>query len=101
MKAYEPGNEKACQLEKELAEKEEQLHTSYCQLGKTLLELVESEGKEINALVDEIIAIRKRLAIVRKESQCPDCGALNGAQNRFCGRCGARLPVEIEERITL
>ena len=74
-----------------LTELEEQLETSYVELGRAFLELAETEGRQIDRLVDEIIEKKQLLLEKGGDSvepccQCPAC--LKNAHDRYCRHCG-------------
>lgn len=85
------GQDEIRQTEEELIKLELELQAHYCQMGKSILELADTEQKAIGRLVDEIIKCRKRLARRRQEIECPQCTAYNTADSIYCKRCGAML----------
>lgn len=87
-------------LEETIHKKECELHEHYCQMGKSLLEMAEGEQRSINRLVDEIIAARSELVLVKGQIECPECTAYNDADSRYCKRCGAKLAGPEEEQET-
>lgn len=48
-------------IRRQLDELQQELQDRYCDLGKSLLELVEKEDKEIGALVDKIVETKRQL----------------------------------------
>ena len=58
------------ELEKDLSKMEHELLEQYCEIGKGILEKVEMESKKVNALVDQIIETRQRLATAKEEKCC-------------------------------
>ena len=78
-------------LSQSLDEMEAALSEHYCDIGKSLLELAEKEDKEINRLVDQIIETRRRLTVLQKKVQCPDCLTYNSSDSRYCSHCGKNL----------
>lgn len=58
------------ELEKDLSKMEHELLEQYCEIGKSILEKVEMESKKVNALVDQIIETRQRLATAKEEKCC-------------------------------
>lgn len=87
----ENGNTQTADLESVLSKKEQELNELYCDMGKSLLEMAENEQRVANRLVDEIIALRKKLVRARKSVQCAECLAYNAADSNYCSRCGSRL----------
>ena len=79
------------ELEKSLGELEIELHDRYCQMGKSLMDLADSEGREIDKILDRIIDTKKKLSGIRREISCEQCFTLNEADNRYCKNCGAKL----------
>ena len=79
------------QLEGELFHLEADLQAHYCQIGKEILEIVENEKEKINNLVDEIIRIKKKIAVLKNEIECPWCMAYNPAGSQCCKHCGENL----------
>lgn len=55
-------NQNKQNLEEILRQKQADLTQQYTQLGKSLIELVEKENKAINSLVEEIVAIKTKIA---------------------------------------
>ena len=86
--------EEVDRLERSLRDAEDRLMRRYCDLGKSMLETVEAKSTQINGLVDEVIALRRRLSTARGEIVCPSCLNRNPADIRFCSRCGAPLPAD-------
>lgn len=84
-------------LEKTLNQLEHELQAHYSDMGKSLLELAGHEQKEVNRLVDDIIAARRQLSAVRHEVECPACTALNTPDARYCKHCGQRLAPATEK----
>lgn len=48
-------------ISRQLDELQRELQDRYCDLGKSMLEFIEKEDKEIGALVDEIIRTKRQL----------------------------------------
>lgn len=90
--------EEIAQMEEKLSHMERDLYEAYCDVGKTILETAELEGRRINSLVDEIIEARKALAALRQEKDCPGCGAYNTLESLYCSHCGQRLDDKREEQ---
>lgn len=86
------------ELEKDLTVMEARLQTSYSRMGKSLLELADSEQRAINRLVDDIVAKKRQLSEARGEKQCPACMVFNDGDSRYCKHCGAELPDPPEEK---
>ena len=55
------GNIDQADISRQLDELQQELQDRYCDLGKSLLELVGREDKEIGALVDKIIETKRQL----------------------------------------
>ncbi|MDL2235088.1 zinc ribbon domain-containing protein [Christensenellaceae bacterium OttesenSCG-928-L17] len=70
----------------------------YTSIGKGILELAESEAREVNRLVDEIIEMRQQLSEAKGELECSACMAHNVADSKFCNRCGAALFTKKNEK---
>lgn len=51
----------AGRLEREISRMESDLESLYCEIGKSVLELLEREGGRANRLVDQIVEARTRL----------------------------------------
>lgn len=85
-------------MELELSRMESALYESYCEVGKTILETAETEGRRINEMVDRIIETKKKLAAIREEKECPVCGACNEKDSPFCKRCGKKFADNGEEQ---
>lgn len=79
------------QLEGELNHLEADLQAHYCQIGKEILELAEKEQGQINNLVDQIINIKKKLAVIKNNIQCPWCMAYNSSDSKYCKHCGEEI----------
>lgn len=79
------------QLEGELFHLEADLQAHYCQIGKEILDMVESEKGKINDLVDEIIKLKKKIAVLNNEIECPWCMAYNLSGSQYCKHCGEKL----------
>ncbi|NLL66338.1 MAG: zinc ribbon domain-containing protein [Clostridiaceae bacterium] len=82
---------KTTHLEEELALLEADLQAHYCQIGKEILDMVESEKGKINDLVDEIIKLKKKIAVLNNEIECPWCMAYNLSGSQYCKHCGEKL----------
>lgn len=80
------------QMEEKLRKLEHTLQRRYSEMGKGLLEMADQEQREIDRLVDEMIAIRKELAQAKNELRCESCTAFNPPDSNYCRRCGAKLP---------
>jgi ribosomal protein L40E len=76
------------QLEEALARKEHRLQELYCQMGKSILEIADSEKKTIDALVDDIIETRKKIVAIKHDIQCQECMTYNPDDSKYCRRCG-------------
>lgn len=87
----EKDNQVIAEMEASLNRMEYQLQAHYCEMGKSILELVDVEQKVINKLVDDIIETRKELAKVKKEIQCEECMVYNTSDSKYCKRCGYKL----------
>lgn len=57
------------ELEERLAILEDELNNHYCQIGKIVLEFANKKQPLINSLVDEIIAVRKKLPAFRQNNE--------------------------------
>lgn len=89
--AKKSEEEKNAGLEETLARLEHKLQARYSEIGKSLLELAAQEQKEVNRLVDEIIAARKKLAQGKRQVRCGQCLALNQPGSAYCCQCGEKL----------
>lgn len=78
-------------LEGQIIDMEQELMQSYCDLGKSVLDIAEAEGRKTNALVDQIIRKKKRLMDMRGETQCDACGLYSEADSRYCRHCGNKI----------
>lgn len=87
----EKDNQEITKMEVSLNRMEYQLQAQYCEMGKSILELVDAKQKVINKLVDDIIETRRQLAVVKKEIQCEECMAYNTSDSKYCKRCGCKL----------
>ena len=85
------------EMEKDLHNMERELYEQYCEIGKGILEKAERENKKANALVDQIIETRLRLAAAKEERCCPKCAEHNDRSSIYCKRCGKKLPKDNEE----
>ena len=79
------------ELEKSLGELEIELHDRYCQMGKSLMDIADSAGREIDKILGRIIDAKKKLTDIRQEISCEQCFTWNEAGNRYCKSCGAKL----------
>lgn len=79
------------QLEDKITHLETDLQAHYCQIGKEILELAENKQEEINNLVDRIIELKKKLAVIKKEIECPWCMTFNPSDSKCCKNCGEVL----------
>lgn len=77
--------------EKQLHRMERALYEAYCDLGKMVLEMAETEGERTNRLVDQIIEKRRQLMALRGDRQCGHCGLYNEADSLYCKHCGNSL----------
>lgn len=82
------------ELEEALIKKEYQLQALYCRMGKSILEIADIEQKSVDALVDDIIEIRKKIVAAKHEVQCPECMVYNPHDSRYCRRCGTSLKLQ-------
>lgn len=94
---HAPAPERVARIERSLQDAEEALTQRYCALGKTLLDMMESEEPAINRLSDEIVSLRKQLSEARGEIVCGVCLTHNPPENRFCRFCGAFLQANAPE----
>ena len=85
------------EMEKDLHNMEHELYEQYCEIGKGILEKAERENNKVNALVDQIIETRLRLAAAKEERCCPKCAEHNDRSSIYCKRCGKKLPKDNEE----
>ncbi|MGI6176531.1 MAG: zinc ribbon domain-containing protein [Christensenellales bacterium] len=81
-------------LEEALGKKQHQLQAHYCQIGKSILEIADGEQKTIDALVDDIIEIRKKIVAIKHEIECAKCMTYNPPDSRYCRRCGTPLKLQ-------
>lgn len=79
-------------LEEKLDKMELELQARYCEMGKNLLELADTEQRAIDRLLERIIQTRRQLAKAKREIQCPACLTYNTADSAFCRKCGEKLP---------
>lgn len=84
-------HEEIDEMEKTLGQMEHELQNRYSEMGKSLLELADHEQREISALVDDMIELRRRLFTAKGEIECGFCNAFNPADARFCKNCGSKL----------
>ena len=89
--ASKPPAEPVARLEAEVRSLETALNTLYSQAGKHLLESAERTARQANALTEQLVDAKQRLAATRGDARCDACQALNPPMNRYCGCCGARL----------
>lgn len=75
-------------LEETLLGLQEALYERYCQTGKQMIEVANTEKQAIDQLVDEIIRVRNRMATLRLEKRCAYCDTLNEQDSIYCKRCG-------------
>ena len=80
--------------EAEVFELESVLNQCYCALGKHICEISGSRIAEINALVDNLVSAKLKLAELREEVICSGCLTANPASHLFCGKCGRPLDSE-------
>lgn len=85
------------QLTKRLDHMEQKLLEKYCDVGKTVLEQVEKENREIDQLVEQVIEVKKELVRVKGEIRCPYCYQYNEPESVYCNRCGKRLEEKKEK----
>lgn len=76
---------------------EQELIEKYCDVGKSVMEKVEREGREIDQLVDQVIEIKKELVRVKGEIMCPNCYQYNEPDSIYCNRCGKKLEKKEEK----
>ncbi len=68
--------------------------------GAEICASIQSALDNINAMQDEIQAIKEREQEQQEASPapearpCPNCGALVAAESRFCSNCGKYVPIE-------
>lgn len=79
------------ELERALNEKERELCCHYYEVAKALLAIAECKGDQIDRLVDEIIELRRQVALARGEQPCPRCTRFNEADSHYCRHCGQKI----------
>lgn len=87
-------------MEKTLGQMERELQNRYSEMGKSLLELADHEQREIGALVDGMIDLRRQLFTAKGEIECEFCTAFNPADARYCKNCGNKLMGKQKGEIT-
>ena len=87
-------------LEQKLDKMELELQLRYCEMGKNLLELADTEQRAIDRLLERIVAARRQLARAKHETQCPACLCYNTPDSLYCRKCGEKLPPAQEEKET-
>lgn len=84
-------------LEARLAALESALNAHYQRTGKCVLEIAEREQATINALVEEIIDVRRTLSHNRHDMRCGHCQHNNPCRSQYCNACGHALKAQQEE----
>lgn len=90
----EEHEKQIARMEEELNLLESTLQRKYTDIGKSILELAESEKNEVNRLVEQIIDTKQKLSNVKGEIPCDGCMARNAPDSQFCKRCGKPLPTK-------
>lgn len=54
-------------------------------------EYVNEKSGRIDGVYAEIAGLKDKIAQLRKEKKCPECGFINPEDANFCVKCGARL----------
>lgn len=89
-------NDDLNQLKDNLSRKELELQSQYCQMGKAMLDLADSEQRHIDRTIEEIIELRKQLIKAQSQIQCTNCMAYNPQDSNYCSHCGQILDDNIE-----
>lgn len=64
-------------LSRQIAQMEQALQEAYCDLGKSVLEIAELEGRKANLLVDAIVQKRRLLCALQNQRGPTSPGAEN------------------------
>lgn len=90
-------------LNREISSIRQKMQTLYAQTGEYLManpervdasdEVFAGKVEQLSQLKEQLEAANKSLLEVRNVQLCPGCGAEVDHSGRFCGRCGAELPV--------
>jgi len=78
-------------LEEKVNKIEYELQKHYLEMGKSILEIAETEKKQIDYLTDSLIDARKQLSAMKEEIQCQECMTLNEKGSHYCKSCGKKL----------
>lgn len=78
----------------QLDQKEQELQEKYCDVGKSIMEKIEKENKEIDHMVDEVIQLKRKLVKAKGQIRCPNCHQYNEPGSSYCSSCGKKLERE-------
>lgn len=81
-------------LTRQLDQKEQELQEKYCDVGKSIMEKIEKENKEIDHMVDEVIQLKRKLVKAKGQIRCPNCHQYNEPGSSYCSSCGKKLERE-------
>lgn len=84
-----------------VSDAETKLSHEFAQLGERVYraakeqtdvtEYVHDKSVKIDAVYEEIAGLKAKIAKLKKEKKCPECGFINPEGANFCIKCGARL----------
>lgn len=84
-------------LNMDVRSKEEYVLKQYSEIGKRYFEMhkddAQAEFEEvalIKAALEEIEGLKNEIAVMKGLSHCTSCGAVMGADDAFCTKCGAK-----------
>ncbi len=73
----------------------------YTEMGKTVYEEYEKTGEiteelaekcgKVDALMEEMLEIKERLAELKETVRCSECGSYNHVDDVYCSKCGEKL----------
>lgn len=72
------------------AEIGKKIHASYTK-GEWVDDTIEEKCKKIDALIEELNALREKLSELKESVKCSECGEYNDKENMFCAKCGAHM----------
>ena len=90
-----------------ISETENKVRDVYCEIGQTVYESYIANGCEdetfgelcakIDNLMTEIESLREKVAELKADVKCAECGAYNKENAVFCSKCGAKLNEQRED----
>lgn len=84
-----------------VSDAESKLNREFAELGERVYkaakeqtdvtEYVNEKSAKIDGTYAEIVGLKEKIAQLKKEKKCPECGFNNPEDANYCVKCGARL----------